>query len=197
MVISALFVERTFDVKKRINVLLFIEQRLRRLSILPCKRIFRVQKTIALYSEGSKRYCPSLSAFSHCLVIIVLFLFTGCSGLSPRRVEQDRFSYNEALAQSTQNQMMLNLVRIRYFEEPIFSSVGSILTQYVYNANAGLGTIIGIGGGTDIASMNANIGYEERPTITYMPIEGRNFAVRMLSSIPAETVFAAAKQGWL
>jgi hypothetical protein len=44
--------------------------------------------------------------------------------------------------------------------------------------------------------MNANIGYEERPTITYMPIEGRDFAVRMLSSIPAETVFAAAKQGW-
>ena len=38
--------------------------------------------------------------------------------------------------------------------------------------------------------------YEERPTITYIPIEGREFSERMLSAIPSTTMFAAAQQGW-
>jgi hypothetical protein len=57
----------------------------------------------------------------------------------------------------------LNLVRIRDLEEPVFLAVGSILTQYVYNAGAGLGANIDVSGGTDIVTGAANLGYEERP----------------------------------
>jgi hypothetical protein len=93
--------------------------------------------------------------------------------------------------------MLLNLVRIRYLEEPVFLSVSSILTQYVYNAGLGVGAEIDVGTGpTDLVMPNANLGYEERPTITYIPIEGREFSERMLSAIPSQTIFAAAQQGW-
>jgi len=92
--------------------------------------------------------------------------------------------------------MLLNLVRIRYLEEPVFLSISSILTQYVYDVGAGLGTDLDLGGGADTASAEANLRYEERPTITYIPIEGREFSERMLTAIPSETMFAAAQQGW-
>jgi hypothetical protein len=128
-----------------------------------------------------------------------LFYFTGCTAVGPRHVPQDRFKYNEALAESTRHQMLLNLVRIRYLEEPVFLSVSSILTQYVYNVGASAGgqfLLDEVTDNTSNVSAGANLGYEERPTITYIPIEGREFSVRMLSAIPSETMFAAAQQGW-
>ena len=137
-----------------------------------------------------KKAAPSM------VLILVVLLMTGCSAVGSRHVPQDRFRYNEALAESSRHQMLLNLVRLRYLEEPVFLSVSSILTQYVYNVGAGAGATIGLGGGTDIASAEANLGYEERPTITYIPVEGHEFSERMLSAIPSQTIFAAAHQGW-
>jgi hypothetical protein len=129
-------------------------------------------------------------------VLAAMFALSGCTSFGPRHVPRDRFSYNEALSNSTRDQMLLNIVRIRYLEEPVFLSVSSILTQYVYNAGLGVGAEIDLGAGGDIATGAANLAYEERPTITYIPIEGREFAQRMLSSIPAEVIFAAAQEGW-
>jgi hypothetical protein len=92
--------------------------------------------------------------------------------------------------------MLLNLARIRYLEEPVFLSVSSILTQYVYAGGAGVGSSVDISGGADTVAAEANVNYQERPTITFIPMEGREFSERMLSAIPSETMFAAAKQGW-
>lgn len=131
-------------------------------------------------------------------VLIALLLSSGCTSLGPARVPPDRFSYNKALADSTRDQMLLNLVRLRYLEEPVFLSVSSILTQYVYNAGASVEATIALGGDSDFdtATPGANLSYEERPTITYLPIEGQEFAKRMLSSMPVELIFTAAQEGW-
>ena len=130
-------------------------------------------------------------------ILPLLFIFSGCTSLGPRRVPPDRFDYNQALADSIKEQMLINIVRIRYFEEPVFLSVGSILTQYLYNAGIGVGGSFDLGGGSDSITPNANLNYEERPTITYLPIEGQEFAGHLLSAIPVEQFFAAAHEGWL
>lgn len=44
----------------------------------------------------------------------------------------DRFDYNQAIVQSTNEQMLLNMVRLRYSEPPVFLAVNSVLTQYIY-----------------------------------------------------------------
>ena len=51
-------------------------------------------------------------------------------------------------------------------------------------ARAGVEATLGVGGGSDTVTPGAIFGYEERPTVTYVPIEGREFAQHMLSSIP-------------
>jgi hypothetical protein len=126
----------------------------------------------------------------------MMVLLAGCTAFGPRHVPHDQFSYNRALAKSTKHQMLLNLVRMRYLEEPVFLSVSSILAQYVYNAGACVEANIGLNGGTDQGVFDANLRYEERSTITYIPIEGQEFSLHMLKPIPSETIFAAAKQGW-
>ncbi|MGB5422369.1 MAG: hypothetical protein WBN03_09425 [Desulfobacterales bacterium] len=129
-------------------------------------------------------------------LIAVLIVLSGCSAFGPRTVSRDQFNYNKAVSDSTRNQMLLNLARIRYLEEPFFLSISSILTQYVYEGGAGVGTSIDLDGDADTVAAEANVNYEERPTITYIPIEGREFSERMLSAIPSTTMFAAAQQGW-
>lgn len=143
------------------------------------------------YRLVSKWPKPSL-----CMLLGMIFIVVACSSHGPRHIPRDRFSYNKALAESTQHQMLLNFVRIRYLEEPVFLSVSSILTQYVYEAGVGVGANVQLDGGSDEAGADANVRYEERPTITYVPIEGREFSEQMLTPIPSESIFAAAQQGW-
>ena len=93
--------------------------------------------------------------------------------------------------------MLLNIVRSRYLEVPVFLTVSSVLTQYEYDSSLGLGAIVESGAGTnDIFTGDTNLSFSERPTITYLPVEGQEFSAHLLSDIPSEIIFAAAQAGW-
>ncbi len=131
------------------------------------------------------------------LITVALFLISGCAAQGAKRVPADRFDYNAAIAQSTREQMLLNIVRSRYLEVPVFLTVNSVLTQYEYDRSIGLGGIFETGSGTnDFITGNTNLRFSERPTITYLPVEGQEFSAHMLSDIPSEIIFAAAQAGW-
>ncbi|MBW2707021.1 MAG: hypothetical protein JRD84_12030 [Deltaproteobacteria bacterium] len=131
------------------------------------------------------------------MIAAALFLLSGCAAQGAKRVPADRFDYNAAIAQSTREQMLLNIVRSRYLEVPVFLTVSSVLTQYEYDRNIGLGGIFETGSGTnDFITGNTNLRFSERPTITYLPVEGQEFSAHLLSDVPAEIFFAAAQAGW-
>ena len=131
------------------------------------------------------------------LIVGALVLISGCAAQGAKRVPRDRFDYNAAIAHSTREQMLLNIVRSRYLEVPVFLTVSSVLTQYEYERRAGIGTILEFGDGTtDRATGEANLGFSERPTITYLPVEGQEFSAHLLSDIPVDIIFAAAQAGW-
>jgi len=131
------------------------------------------------------------------LIAAALFLISGCAAQGAKRVPADRFDYNAAIAQSTREQMLLNIVRSRYLEVPVFLTVSSVLTQYEYDRSVGLGGILEFGSGTtDRALGDANLRFSERPTITYLPVEGQEFSAHLLSDVPSDLIFAAAQAGW-
>ena len=131
------------------------------------------------------------------MIAAALFLLSGCAAQGAKRVPADRFDYNAAIAQSTREQMLLNIVRSRYLEVPVFLTVSSVLTQYEYDRSVGLTAILEFGSGTtDRGIGEANLRFSERPTITYLPVEGQEFSAHLLSDIPSEIIFAAAQAGW-
>jgi hypothetical protein len=137
------------------------------------------------------------SCQSFLFIATALFLIVGCAAQGAKRVAADRFDYNAAIAQSTREQMLLNIVRSRYLEVPVFLTVSSVLTQYEYDRSVGLGAILEFGSGTtDRAAGDANLSFSERPTITYLPVEGQEFSAHLLSDIPTDLIFAAAQAGW-
>jgi hypothetical protein len=116
------------------------------------------------------------------LIAAAVILIAGCAAQGAKRVPRDRFDYNAAIAQSTREQMLMNIVRSRYLEVPVFLTV----TQYEYERSAGIGAILEFGDATtDRGIGETNLRFSERPTITYLPIEGQEFSAHLLSDIPS------------
>ena len=130
------------------------------------------------------------------LSIITLLVLSGCSSFGSRNIPRDRFDYNEAIAQSHNQQMLLNIVRFRYLEVPNFLAVSSVITSYQYDGKVGLSGTSTSSPSTEIISGNANLGYAEKPTITYAPLSGQDFAFRLLKNISVEGIFSLGHAGF-
>jgi hypothetical protein len=95
--------------------------------------------------------------------------------------------------------MLLNLVRLRYREVPVFLAVGSVITQYFYLGDFGTGVSFGKlteGASHEIINAKARMLYAERPTITYSPLAGQEFTQQLLTPIPSELLFSLVQSGW-
>jgi hypothetical protein len=137
---------------------------------------------------------------------------TGCRTLGPRSIRADRFNYNQAGAYSNNEQILLNIIRLRYGEPIYFLDIGSMLSQYTFQAGADVSSwnndlntwssptlralfnVDGDPGSQD--TWGVNLSYTDRPTITYTPVQGEAFSKRLMSPIPPATVFYLAQSGW-
>ena len=75
-------------------------------------------------------------------VLAATLLTSACAGIGPHRLPADRFDYGAAIAASTNEQMLLNLVRLRYNEMPVFLDVDTVIAQYQFDAHAQFGAAV-------------------------------------------------------
>jgi hypothetical protein len=54
----------------------------------------------------------------------------GCRDIGPPKMRYDTFAYTNAISDSWKSQMLLNTVKIRYEDVPVFLDVTSVITQY-------------------------------------------------------------------
>lgn len=129
------------------------------------------------------------------LLVLLPMVLAGCSGVGHGRLEGERSNYNVAIQRSNDEQLLLNLVRLRYRDTPFFLEVSSVATQFTYSAGANAGGTVqsGVPG---ILNLGANAAVEERPTVTYAPLQGEEFIQRFLSQVPIQTVVLLARTGW-
>ena len=73
------------------------------------------------------------------LLIPVLLLVSACTAIGPPTVARDRFDYVNAMSDSWKRQMLLNLVKTRYMDAPVFLDVASIISQYSVEGKIALG----------------------------------------------------------
>ena len=127
---------------------------------------------------------------------LLALLASGCTtGFGPRAVRSERPDYNKQIVRSADQEMLLNLVRLRYNDSPLFLELGGVVAQYSYDAALNAAGQIN-GSGPSGATVGSSLGYSEKPTITYAPLAGEEFATRMLAPIPLDSVMLFAQSGW-
>jgi hypothetical protein len=136
---------------------------------------------------------------NHLTVFILLMVLslTACTHLGPKTVTRDRFDYNTAISTSWKDQTLLNIVKIRYADFPLFVEVASIVSGYSMESSVNLGSVMTEGSGiNDIFSFGANGKFTDRPTITYVPITGQKFNRSFMTPILPETILFLIQSGW-
>lgn len=127
--------------------------------------------------------------------MMAVMMLTGCGTLGPSMVQKAQRPYNEALAYSWKEQLLLNLVRLKYRDDPYFIEVTNINSSYTLNMN--------VAGEVNLPhphkyanKASAELGYAENPVITYVPLQGSNYVKRLLGAIPMKMVFDLVNSGW-
>ena len=128
-------------------------------------------------------------------------VLTGCIGIGPATVARDRFDYTTAVADSWKRQMLLNIIKIRYGDAPIFLDVASIINQYQLttdlNASFGWQYPFGVGiGPANSQKLGIDGNFVDRPTVTYTPLTGESFARKMMTPIAPVTVMSLVEAGY-
>ena len=136
---------------------------------------------------------------TRCLIPILLAgVLAGCNSIGPHAMAVGRGAYNDALATTQNEQLLHNLVRIRYLEMPFFLEVTSVNTQYELraNANASITGIFDSGLDKSVGSGSLGGSFIERPTVTYAPLHGDAFVKRIMSPMSLDTLALMVRSGW-
>jgi hypothetical protein len=139
----------------------------------------------------SKRLFPR-GALARALVLVTLSACGGCALMGPRTIDLGRVHYNEALQRTSNEQLLLNLVRLRYSDTPFFLEVASVSTAFEFRSSGTLGLSLSpssylFGSGVELA---------EQPTVTYTPLQGEQFVKSLLTPLAPSTLLLLYHSGW-
>jgi len=125
----------------------------------------------------------------------LLILTSGCAKLGPTTLKSERSNYNLAVQKTNDEQLLLNLTRLKYRDTPFFMEVSSVASQFTLSTSANASSTLqeGVKG---IFGLGGSVGVTEKPTVTYSPLQGDQFIQRVLSPLPLETITLLYHSGW-
>ena len=125
-------------------------------------------------------------------------MLAGCAHLGPKTIAVDRADYSAAIAESWKQQTLLNIVKLRYMDLPVFVDVSSIVAGYSLQSGVNIGgtesSAKAIQG--NFVAAGAQALYTDRPTITYVPMTGDKFLHGLITPIDPKNIFFMLQSGY-
>src|SRR5262245_38812438 len=102
----------------------------------------------------------------------LMLLVSGCTSVGPPILARDRFDYSSAVADSWKRQTLLNSVKLRYLDSPIFLDVSQIVSGYQLQTSVSAGGTASIDSASiptlgSFVNFGAQGSFTDRPTITF------------------------------
>jgi len=128
-------------------------------------------------------------------------LLAGCSSFGPSALQQSRLQYNEVVKTTTEQQLLLNIVRLRYTDTPSSLAVSGIAAQFEVSKSFGL-TPFFVASGAELAKSYAavlpqlGISGADRPTFSLTPLDDQEFTRKLFTTLPLDGLIYLAKTTW-
>ncbi len=136
-------------------------------------------------------------------LLSMLALLSACATIGAGSVNRDRLDYAEALASSWKEQMLMNIVKLRYGDTPMFLEVSSVISSYQLQSQVTLAGTFSSGLTPNLpdtwgrgATVGAGALYTDRPTISYTPLQGDKFTRGLLRPIQPAALFQLVQAGY-
>jgi hypothetical protein len=124
----------------------------------------------------------------------LLLLVGHCGCLGPTGLKETRSEYNDAIHTTNDEELLLNLVRLRYSDGPMFLRLTGVNTQFEFDLGA-----VGRGGvdrGGASHYGEGTLGFADRPTLTFDPRRTPEFTRALLTRIDLDTFLLLDAAGW-
>ncbi len=126
-----------------------------------------------------------------------------CSSIGPSTVSRDRIDYETAIGDSWKQQTLLNIVKLRYGDFPVFMEIAQVIAGYQLQTTVAAGFsaqnyITSSVGGPAAIGGTAGVGatYIDRPTLIYAPLTGTDFLKKLMTPVPPSAVLFLLQSGY-
>ncbi len=119
----------------------------------------------------------------------------GCVSVPAGKIDADRMDFGQVVQESWKRQTLLNVVRLRYADPPMFLDVASIINSYSLSGSVSGGASLQKAPNADSFSLGAAGAWSNTPTVTYQPLMGDRFTRSLLQPIPPAAVFQLMQGG--
>lgn len=141
------------------------------------------------------------------LCLLVVLPTTGCRNLAPTLIRRDRSAIASAISDSWKDLTLMNIVKMRYGDIPVFLDVSSVISSnsietsqdlrasaapFLADDTSGLGQFLrGLG-----YQAGGSRKYTDRPTISYTPLTGEKMARNLMRPIQPSAIFSLVQAGY-
>jgi len=130
-------------------------------------------------------------------LLFAALLLAGCTSIGPQRLGVDRSDYGDHLRETNKQQLLQNIVAMRFGDAPSFLDVSSVIAQYTREGSLHADARIDPSpGADDKATVGGTVLLRESPTVTYTPLIGDRFARSMLAPISPAALLGMIDSGW-
>lgn len=136
--------------------------------------------------------------FSLCSVGLAAILLGGCqtTKVGPNALRSSQSAYSQAIAANLDEQLLQNIVRLRYRDNPIFLDVGDISQTNKLGGNLDIEKIplnhLSNTTGAFAPKFNGDVS----ATVKYGQLKGKEFVQKLLTPIQSGIVWSMVESGW-
>ena len=126
---------------------------------------------------------------------LLVICLSGCVVDNTRQISMSHAAYNQTLIQNKQEELLLNLVRLRYRDTPFFLDTASVTATFKSESKVGLGAAIPFSGSVTGLDSSGSATLSVAPTVSYVPIEGDEYFKNFLTPISLDELLVMTQSG--
>src|SRR4030042_6715717 len=114
------------------------------------------------------------------LIMVSCTPLTGCVHLGPISLNRAVIQYDSSVLKSEEELLLLNIIRMHDDQPPHFTVASDIKATFSFSSKGGVNASFLTGSSSDTIALSLDATATENPTITISPMQGKDFAQRLL-----------------